>query len=179
MRYLGYVIRRVQLFAFGSGNSRSSNVVRKNVRNGGGSGHDLHREHSALRRTLLRAHHGKRFRHRPREQSNVRKRAPKFTKTELPPQIVAVDYAYVLEETCSKLGLKNATEVFLEDSQILIPGLVDAHVHAPQYPNAGLGYDRSLLEWLQDYTFPLESKYYDTEFAGKVYDAIVVSLTHL
>lgn len=73
-----------------------------------------------------------------------------------------------------KLGITNAVEVILEDSQILIPGLVDAHIHAPQYPNAGLGYDETLLNWLQKYTFPLESKYSDTNFAGKIYDAVVV-----
>lgn len=57
----------------------------------------------------------------------------------------------------------------------MIPGLVDTHIHAPQYPNAGLGYDETLLDWLQKYTFPLESKYNDIQFAAKVYDAIVVS----
>lgn len=80
----------------------------------------------------------------------------------------------MLEETRQKLGVVYATEVILNDSHILIPGLIDTHIHAPQYPNAGLGYDETLLDWLEKYTFPLESKYYDTNFAGKVYDAVVV-----
>lgn len=80
-----------------------------------------------------------------------------------------------MDETRDKLGITDATEVILSDSQILIPGLIDTHIHAPQYPNAGLGYDETLLNWLQKYTFPLESKYSDTEFAEKVYDAVVVS----
>lgn len=88
---------------------------------------------------------------------------------------MAVDYVCSLEETRYKLGLSDVTEVFLKDSQILIPGLIDAHIHAPQYPNAGLGYDETLLDWLRKYTFPLENKFTDTEFAGKIYDAIVVS----
>lgn len=54
-------------------------------------------------------------------------------------------------------------------------GLIDTHIHAPQFPNAGLGYDKTLLEWLINYTFPLESKYHDTTFARHVYEAVVVS----
>ncbi|XP_060536788.1 guanine deaminase isoform X2 [Cylas formicarius] len=61
----------------------------------------------------------------------------------------------------------------LTDSQILIPGLIDAHVHAPQYPNAGLGYDKALLEWLDCYTYKLESQYKDLDFARAVFDRIV------
>lgn len=42
-------------------------------------------------------------------------------------------------------------------------------------PNIGLGYDRPLLEWLDTYTFPLESKYGNDEFAASVYEKVVVS----
>ncbi|KAG8231557.1 hypothetical protein J437_LFUL011735 [Ladona fulva] len=58
-------------------------------------------------------------------------------------------------------------------SEFLMPGLVDTHIHACQYPNAGLGYDRPLLGWLEEYTFPLEAKYSDLKFAKKVYDSVV------
>lgn len=63
----------------------------------------------------------------------------------------------------------------LKKGQFLIPGFVDTHIHASQYPNIGLGYDLPLLEWLEVYTFPLESKFECEEFAKKVYDAVVVS----
>lgn len=53
--------------------------------------------------------------------------------------------------------------------------MIDTHIHAPQFPNTGLGYDKTLLEWLINYTFPLESKYNDTAFAKHVYEAVVVS----
>lgn len=33
-------------------------------------------------------------------------------------------------------------------------GLIDLHVHAPQYKNRGLGMDLELLDWLNTYTFP-------------------------
>lgn len=57
--------------------------------------------------------------------------------------------------------------------QFLMPGFVDCHIHAPQYPNLGLGLDMTLLEWLHTYTFPMESNYEDEEFARRVYEAVV------
>ncbi|KAL0868434.1 hypothetical protein ABMA27_007932 [Loxostege sticticalis] len=66
--------------------------------------------------------------------------------------------------------------VRLTDDQVLIPGFVDCHTHAPQFPNLGLGLDRPLLEWLEKYTFPLEKRYSDVEFAAKVYDVVVKRL---
>lgn len=89
-------------------------------------------------------------------------------------QIIAVDYDYFLDDTRIKLGLTNANEVILEDYQFLMPGLIDTHIHASQYPNVGLGYDETLLNWLQKYTFPLESHFNNMEFSGKVYNAVVV-----
>lgn len=60
-----------------------------------------------------------------------------------------------------------------------MPGLVDCHVHGPQFPNIGLGLDRPLLEWLEKYTFPLEKQYDNEEFASKVYDQVVVSFSYM
>ncbi|CAK46453.1 uncharacterized protein An14g01140, partial [Aspergillus niger] len=34
---------------------------------------------------------------------------------------------------------------------------IDTHIHAPQYPNAGLFGDAGLLHWLKNYTFPIEA----------------------
>ncbi|XP_052119981.1 guanine deaminase [Frankliniella occidentalis] len=66
-----------------------------------------------------------------------------------------------------------SSPVVLRPGQMLLPGFVDAHVHAPQFPNAGLGYDKTLLDWLQTYTFPLEARYVDQDFAARVYEAVV------
>jgi len=61
-------------------------------------------------------------------------------------------------------------------NEFLLPGFIDSHVHASQYPNNGLGLDLPLLEWLQKYTFPLESRYgKDLQFAQKAYEAAVTS----
>ena len=62
-----------------------------------------------------------------------------------------------------------------DDSQFLIPGFVDTHIHAPQYFFTGTGYDLPLLEWLQKYTFPVESRFKDVEFARQHYPLAVVS----
>jgi guanine deaminase len=39
---------------------------------------------------------------------------------------------------------------------LVLPGLVDLHVHLPQVPHAGLGFGTPLLDWLRRYVFPLE-----------------------
>lgn len=53
--------------------------------------------------------------------------------------------------------------------RLLIPGLVDLHLHAPQFSFRGLGMDMELMEWLSTYTFPEESKYADLEYADRAY----------
>ncbi|XP_063051556.1 guanine deaminase isoform X2 [Engraulis encrasicolus] len=54
-----------------------------------------------------------------------------------------------------------------------MPGLVDTHIHASQYSYSGTALDLPLLQWLATYTFPVESKYKDLSFAGKVYNKVV------
>lgn len=44
---------------------------------------------------------------------------------------------------------------------------------ALQLPNAGIGLDLPLLEWLERYTFPLEARFADLAYARKTYDAAV------
>ena len=53
---------------------------------------------------------------------------------------------------------------------VIIPAFSDLHVHAPQYPQRGLEMDKLLSDWLNDYTFPLEDKYKDINYAKEVYD---------
>lgn len=60
--------------------------------------------------------------------------------------------------------------------QFLLPGFVDLHVHAPQYAQLGQALDEPLEIWLGKYTFPLEAKYADLDFARPRYDALVRDL---
>ena len=52
---------------------------------------------------------------------------------------------------------------------LVFPGLVDLHIHAPQYPFRGTAMDLELIDWLNTYTFPEESKYSDEAYADKAY----------
>lgn len=42
---------------------------------------------------------------------------------------------------------------------VVMPGMVDLHLHLPQLPNAGLGGGLDLLTWLDRHIFPLEHAY--------------------
>lgn len=53
--------------------------------------------------------------------------------------------------------------------RLIIPGLVDLHIHAPQYSYRGLGMDMELLEWLEVNTFPEEAKFEELDYAEKSY----------
>jgi guanine deaminase len=64
----------------------------------------------------------------------------------------------------------------LSATEFLLPGLVDLHVHAPQWPQAGKALDLPLERWLREHTFPLEARYADTAFARSVYDSLVATL---
>ena len=64
----------------------------------------------------------------------------------------------------------------LGPNEVLIPGLVDLHIHAPQWPQLGTGYDVPLDEWLFEYTFPTEAKCEDTEYAIRVWNDMVPAL---
>ncbi len=62
--------------------------------------------------------------------------------------------------------------------KLIIPGLIDLHVHAPQYTYRGLGMDLELIEWLNVNTFPEESKFKDNEYALKAYSIFTDDLLH-
>ena len=44
---------------------------------------------------------------------------------------------------------------------LIIPGMNDLHLHAPQYAFHGMYMDLELLEWLNTVTFPEEARYSD------------------
>ena len=66
--------------------------------------------------------------------------------------------------------------ITLGSDQYLLPGLVDLHVHAPQWPQLGKALDLPLEQWLQAYTFPLESRYADLAYAQTVYESLIHGL---
>ncbi|MCL2152748.1 MAG: amidohydrolase family protein [Oscillospiraceae bacterium] len=62
--------------------------------------------------------------------------------------------------------------------RLILPGLVDLHMHAPQFAFRGLGMDLELLEWLEAYTFPEESKYRNLGYARNAYAAVARDLVN-
>ena len=71
-------------------------------------------------------------------------------------------YAHVAVEDCG--------------SRLIVPGLTDLHLHAPQYAFRGLGMDLELLDWLDSHTFPEESRYADPVYAERAYRLFVRDL---
>ena len=92
-------------------------------------------------------------------------------------EIEAYDGGYLV---CEDGSCKGAFPVLLEKykdlplidfgDMLIMPGMTDLHVHAPQYTFRGIGMDEELLAWLNKYTFPEEAKYKDIEYAKKAYD---------
>ncbi len=74
-------------------------------------------------------------------------------------QIAALEAAAAAEaqglelSTCTDLG-----------GDLVVPGFVDTHVHAPQLDVIG-SHGEQLLEWLERYTFPAEARFADEAFA--------------
>ena len=64
----------------------------------------------------------------------------------------------------------------LPRNAFFLPGLVDTHIHAPQWPQLGKALHLPLENWLMDCTFPLESKYEDVAFATVMYSSLVSTL---
>lgn len=54
-------------------------------------------------------------------------------------------------------------------NRLLIPAMNDVHVHAAQYHNQGIAMDLELLPWLEQYTFPEESKFSNADYAERIY----------
>ena len=49
--------------------------------------------------------------------------------------------------------------ILIENFKSMLMIHPDTHIHAPQYPNAGLFGSSTLLDWLETYTFPVESRF--------------------
>ncbi len=59
---------------------------------------------------------------------------------------------------------------------LIIPAFSDLHIHASQYVQRGIGMDKLLFDWLNDYTFPQEARFKDPDYARAVYDAVAEDL---
>lgn len=76
----------------------------------------------------------------------------------------------VLPEEYENLPLYNYGDA------LIFPGMVDLHIHAPQYAFRGMCMDLELMDWLNRYTFPEEEKYENLDYAKKAYYMFVDKL---
>lgn len=65
------------------------------------------------------------------------------------------------------LDLPDDCELTEYRDQLIIPGMIDTHVHYPQTDIIS-AYGTQLLEWLETYTFPTEQQFSDPEHALEV-----------
>ena len=79
-------------------------------------------------------------------------------------------------EAAQALTEASADHRVLRDNQVLTPGFIDLHLHAPQWQQNGTALDLPLDEWLFTYTFPLEASFADRAVAEAVYPDLVATL---
>lgn len=61
------------------------------------------------------------------------------------------------------------------DGTLILPGLVDAHIHLPQFDSIGID-GMTLLEWLDRVIFPAECRWDDMDHAGRMAGRVARSL---
>ena len=76
----------------------------------------------------------------------------------------------ILPEEYSQLPLYDYKDL------LVFPGMIDLHVHAPQYAFRGMCMDLELMDWLNTYTFPEEEKFENLDYALKAYSMFVKAL---
>lgn len=59
---------------------------------------------------------------------------------------------------------------------LIIPGFVDLHLHAPQYSYRAINMDMELLQWLETNTFPEEAKFENPGYAKQSYSIFVENM---
>ena len=83
-------------------------------------------------------------------------------------------YAVCVDGICKGV-FEELPEVYRElpvvdyGNRLIFPGLVDLHIHAPQFAYRGTGMDLELMDWLTHQAFPEEAKYADLDYARAAY----------
>ncbi|MEO6009790.1 MAG: amidohydrolase family protein, partial [Vicinamibacteraceae bacterium] len=82
------------------------------------------------------------------------------TRRVLAPGAVAIDGTDIVgvDTPAAIAAAFTAKETIDGRGQIVLPGLINTHGHAPMVLFRGLGSDLNLMDWLQQYIFPAEAK---------------------
>lgn len=93
-----------------------------------------------------------------------------------PEELITCENGYIVCRAGKSCGVfttlpKEYEELPLKDygDMLVIPGLVDLHIHASQYAFRGMGMDLELMDWLEKQAFVEEAKYADLDYAKKAY----------
>src|SRR5580765_1891340 len=78
----------------------------------------------------------------------------------LTPGAIAIDGVDVVEvgSPAAIASKYQAAETIDARDQVVLPGLINTHTHAPMVMYRGLADDLALMDWLQKYIFPAEAK---------------------
>ena len=71
--------------------------------------------------------------------------------------------------------LDSSIEVEHHPDALIVPGFIDTHIHYPQSDMIA-SYGEQLLDWLNNYTFPEESKFADKQYASDVAERFIAEL---
>ncbi|XP_071547984.1 guanine deaminase-like isoform X1 [Panulirus ornatus] len=88
-------------------------------------------------------------------------------------KIEFVEVVNKLGQLRAKYGFPDSCITYMTPGQFMMPGMIDTHIHAPQFPNNGVKFDLPLLSWLNNYTFPMEAMFSDVKLARNVYTRVV------
>ncbi|KAI1774109.1 guanine deaminase [Hypoxylon cercidicola] len=89
------------------------------------------------------------------------------------PQVNPKDFRETLVQKLPSWEPQDLVVTAAEEGQFFFPGFIDTHIHAPQYPNAGIFGKSTLLDWLNKYTFPMEASLSSLPKARRVYASCV------
>lgn len=100
-----------------------------------------------------------------------------------PEKILTCENSYLICKDGKSAGIFNSIpEKFVNlplldySGKIVMPGLIDLHVHASQYSYRATAMDLELLEWLNSYAFPEEAKFKSVDYAKKAYGIFAENL---
>lgn len=93
------------------------------------------------------------------------------------------DQSYICVEDGLVTGISKTLAKGIDPGQvvdygeaIIIPSFIDLHIHGPQFMQRGIGMNLELIDWLNQYTFMVEGRFADVNYAKKVYPGFVQSL---
>jgi 5-methylthioadenosine/S-adenosylhomocysteine deaminase len=84
----------------------------------------------------------------------------------LSPGAVAIDGRNIAAvDTPDAIAMRYSSQTSIDTSgQVVMPGLINTHTHAPMVLFRGLADDLALMDWLQKYIFPAEAKTVTPDF---------------